>query len=108
MTDLIVGFAVGWVSAFMFVVWAPFAEELFFRGFILSALASMIGPLRAAVVTAALFAGAHVFISTMIPIFLLGLVLAWLYLRTRSLLQAYLAHAAWNLLVTLVGVFLVE
>ncbi len=96
------------LNAFVFVVWGPFTEELFFRGFLLTALASMIGPLRAVVVTAALFAGAHVFISTLIPIFLIGLVLGWLYLRTRSLLQSYLAHAAWNLLVMLVGFYAFE
>ena len=93
------------LNAFVFVVWGPFTEELFFRGFLVAALAPTFGPFRAAVVSAALFAGVHFSVSTMIPIFLIGLVLAWLYLRTRSLLQPYLAHAAWNLLVTLVGVF---
>ena len=93
------------LNALVFVVWGPLTEELFFRGFLIAALAPVIGPFRAAVVSAALFAGVHFSVSTMIPIFLIGLVLAWLYLRTRSLLQPYLAHAAWNLLVTLVGVF---
>lgn len=96
------------LNAVMFVVWGPFTEELFFRGFLLTVLAPMIGPFRAVLVSAALFAGVHVVVSTMIPIFLIGLVLAWLYLRTRSLLQSYLAHAAWNLMVTLVGVFALE
>ena len=96
------------LNAFMFVVWGPFTEELFFRGFLLMVLVPMIGPVRAVLVSAALFASVHVSVSTMIPIFLIGLVLAWLYLRTRSLLQSYLAHAAWNLLVTLVGFFIIE
>lgn len=96
------------LNASVFVIWGPFTEELFFRGFLLTVLAPMIGPFRAALLSAALFAGVHVSVSTMIPIFMMGLVLAWLYMRTRSLLQPYLAHAAWNLLVTLVGVYLVE
>lgn len=96
------------LNAFVFVVWGPFSEELFFRGFLLTALAPIIGPFRASVASAALFAGVHVFPSTLIPIFLIGLVLAWLYLRTRSLWQPFLAHAAWNLLVTLAGVYVLE
>lgn len=96
------------LNALVFVVWGPFTEELFFRGFLLTVLAPMIGPFRAVLLSAALFAGVHVSVSTFIPIFLMGLVLAWLYLRTRSLLQPYLAHAAWNLLMTLVGFYLIE
>ncbi|MCH8063458.1 MAG: CPBP family intramembrane metalloprotease [Chloroflexi bacterium] len=96
------------LNALVFVVWGPFTEELFFRGFLLTILAPIIGPFRAVLVSSALFAGVHVSVSTLIPIFLIGLVLGWLYLRTRSLLQPYLAHAAWNLLVTLVGVFVIE
>lgn len=96
------------LNALVFVVWGPFTEELFFRGFLLTVLAPMIGPFRAMLLSAALFAGVHVSVSTLIPIFMMGLVLGWLYIRTRSLLQPYLAHAAWNLLVTLVGFYLIE
>ncbi len=65
--------------------WAPFAEEVFFRGFILAALVSPLGMVRAAVVGSAVFAAAHLTLGTMAPIFVTGLLLSWLYLRSRSI-----------------------
>ena len=78
------------------VVWGPFAEELFFRGFVLAALVAPLGPARAAVVSSALFAVAHVSIGVVVPIFLTGLMLSWLYLRTRSIWPPITAHALQN------------
>lgn len=78
------------------VVWGPFAEELFFRGFVLAALVAPMGPARAAVVSSALFAVAHVSIGVVAPIFLTGLMLSWLYLRTRSIWPPITAHALQN------------
>ena len=65
------------------VLWGPFVEEVFFRGFFLGGLIAPLGAARAAVVSAAIFAVAHIEIGSMIPLFITGLVLAWLYLRTR-------------------------
>ena len=87
------------LNAMVIVLWGPFAEELFFRGFILAALIAPLGPLRAAVLSSAVFAGAHVSLSAMVPIFVTGMLLSWLYLRTRSIWQPITAHAAQNLIV---------
>ncbi len=80
------------------VLWGPFVEEVFFRGFFLGGLIGPLGAARAAVVSAAIFAVAHFEIGSMIPLFITGLVLAWLYLRTRSIWPPLMAHAAQNLL----------
>ncbi len=80
------------------VLWGPFVEEVFFRGFFLAGLIAPLGAARAAVVSAAIFAVAHVEIGSMIPLFITGLALAWLYLRTRSIWPPIMAHAAQNLL----------
>ena len=80
------------------VLWGPFVEEVFFRGFLLGGLIAPLGAARAAVVSAAIFAVAHIEIGSMIPLFITGLVLAWLYLRTRSIWPPLMAHAAQNLL----------
>ena len=77
---------------------APFAEEVFFRGFLLAALAPIIGGLRGAVVSAAIFSAAHMHVGTLFPIFVMGMLLAWLYLRTGSIWPSFVAHAAQNLL----------
>ena len=77
---------------------APFAEEVFFRGFLLAALVKMVGGLRGALVSSALFSAAHLNLSTLVPIFVMGMLLAWLYLRTGSIWPPFVAHAAQNLL----------
>jgi membrane protease YdiL (CAAX protease family) len=84
------------VAVIAIVAWGPFAEELFFRGFILAALVEPLGPLRAAVVSSALFAAAHVSIGAALPVFVTGMLLAWLYLRTRSIWPLVTAHALQN------------
>ena len=77
---------------------APFAEEVFFRGFLLAALASVIGGLRGALVSSAIFSVAHLNVGTLLPIFVMGMLLAWLYLRTGSIWPSFVAHAAQNLI----------
>lgn len=83
------------------VVVAPVAEELFFRGFVLGGLAAAVGDLRAIVVSSALFAAMHASIGTFIPLFAAGMLLAWLYLRTRSIWPPVAAHSAQNALAML-------
>ncbi len=77
---------------------APFAEEVFFRGFLLAALVSVIGGLRGALASSAIFSVAHLNVGTLLPIFVMGMLLAWLYLRTGSIWPSFVAHAAQNLI----------
>ena len=77
---------------------APFAEEVFFRGFLLAALVSVIGGLRGALASSAIFSIAHLNVGTLLPIFVMGMLLAWLYLRTGSIWPSFVAHAAQNLI----------
>ena len=74
----------------------PFAEEVFFRGFALPGLARRSGPLGAVLVSSLLFGLAHANVALFLPAFAAGLLLAWLYLRTGSLLGCVLAHGMQN------------
>ena len=76
----------------------PLIEEAFFRGFLLAALVQPLGPLRAAAVASAVFAAAHASLAVVLPLFVIGLLLSWLYLRTGSIWPPFAAHAAQNLL----------
>ena len=76
----------------------PMAEEVFFRGFLLGGLAQPMGPLRAALVASAVFAISHLSVGVMIPFFVSGLLLSWLYLKTRSIWPSFTAHAAQNII----------
>ena len=87
------------LNSAVLVVCGPFAEEVFFRGFLLAALVAPLGTVRAVVVSSAVFAAAHLMLSTMIPIFVTGMLLSWLYLKTRSLWPPLTAHLAQNLIV---------
>ena len=76
----------------------PLIEEVFFRGFLLAALIKPLGTVRAVVVASAVFSAAHVSVPVVIPLFVTGLLLSWLYLRTGSIWPPFAAHAAQNLL----------
>ena len=76
------------------VLVAPLLEELFFRGILLQRWAHRWGTGRAVLATSALFAVGHV---ELIGHFIFGLVMAALYLRSRSLWLPIATHAANNL-----------
>ncbi len=78
------------------VVLAPIAEELFFRGVVFNAFLRERGPRLAYLGSAALFAVIHLSIVALLPIFLLGLALAWVYHRAGSLIAPIVMHAVVN------------
>ena len=82
--------------AILAVAVAPIAEELFFRAFVFGGLAGRWGPWWAAGISALLFMAAHLEPLSFPPLFVLGLLLAWLYHRTRALWAPMLVHFANN------------
>lgn len=78
------------------VVVAPFAEEIFFRGFLLTGVGNRYGYGWGAVVSALIFSVLHMQLGAFLPIFILGLLLAWLYIRTGSIWLCIFAHIAFN------------
>lgn len=79
-----------------FVVVAPIAEELFFRGVAYNAWIRERGPRFALYGSAALFALIHGSVFALVPIFALGIALALVYRRTGSLPAAIAMHAGFN------------
>ncbi len=82
---------------------APVAEELLFRGVLLSALIPRCGLPVAAVLSAAAFAAIHLpglgwHWYALPQLLLLGIALVWLRVRGRSLWPAVLAHGVHNAL----------
>jgi membrane protease YdiL (CAAX protease family) len=80
------------------IVIAPLVEEIFFRGFVFTGLREKYGWVAAALISAALFAVVHLQPLTMLPIFLMGLIFAYLYQRTESIWPAMIMHFATNTL----------
>lgn len=83
----------------------PVVEEVFFRGFVFAGLAHRLGARRAMVVSAVVFSVFHWELAVLVPIFVTGLLLAWLYQRTGSLWPGVLAHAGQNALALAVGIY---
>ena len=79
-------------------VWTPLTEEIFFRGFVFAGLAPRLGIPRAIIVSALVFSAFHLSIGVLVPIFVTGILLAWLYHRTGSLWPGIAAHAGQNAL----------
>lgn len=77
----------------------PIAEEVFFRGFAYQALRRRFGATAGIFTSALLFAVVHGNPVGLVPIFGIGIVLAFLYERTGSLAAPIGLHCANNLLV---------
>jgi membrane protease YdiL (CAAX protease family) len=77
-------------------VFAPIVEELVFRGLLYPYLRGRMSVPLAVVLSAALFAVAHVYPIIMPPLFLAGVVLALLAQRYRSIIPTILLHALFN------------
>ena len=82
-------------------LFGPFCEEIFFRGFALPVFARRYGLWGGILISAALFSAFHFSIGALVPIFIFGIVLAWLYVRTGSIYPSMVAHAVQNIVATL-------
>jgi membrane protease YdiL (CAAX protease family) len=78
------------------VLAAPIAEELFFRGYVFNAYLAEKGTLTAYVSSALIFGLVHGHVALLLAIFPMGLVLAYLYRRSGTILAPMVAHAVNN------------
>jgi len=74
------------------VVFAPLVEEIFFRGFLFQGLRQRYGWINAMLLSSAVFAAAHLDLVVLIPTFILGNVLAYVYHRSNSVWPGILLH----------------
>jgi uncharacterized protein len=82
---------------------APPVEEFFFRGFLYQALRNRLGVRGGAVLSGLLFGAIHLKPEYLVPLAILGTILALLFQRTNSLWPCILVHAANNALAFAVG-----
>ncbi|MGE5073738.1 MAG: lysostaphin resistance A-like protein [Anaerolineae bacterium] len=74
------------------VIAAPLAEETFFRGFLFQGLRQKYGWNIAALLSSSLFAAMHLELAALLPTFLLGYLLAFVYHRSNSLWPGIILH----------------
>ncbi len=75
---------------------APFMEETFFRGFLFGGLRGRWGVFWAALGTGFLFSLAHIDPLLFIPFTAVGMLFAWGYVYSGSLLASVIAHLLFN------------
>lgn len=95
------------VSTLFAAIFGPIAEEIFFRGFMYSAVKKRFGVFAAMIGTAAIFAVLHGHLVGFLPIMALGLLLAYLYEKTGSLVSSICVHVMHNV-ATVVLVFIMR
>ena len=78
------------------VILAPLFEEIFFRGFLFRGFSSSWGWPAGLLISAGVFGIAHAQLDVFVPLFTLGLMLAWVYKRTGSLWTSISLHALFN------------
>jgi uncharacterized protein len=81
------------------VLIAPIIEEIVFRRVIFSFVERMFGILPAMIATSLIFAFLHGGIIQIIPLFILGSILQYLYIRYNSLFPSILLHSFHNLII---------
>lgn len=82
--------------ALVLVVVTPIAEELFFRGYVYASLRHRLGVGPAIITSAVVFGGFHFYLIQFLPVFAAGVLFAWLYERTHSIIAPMVAHAFVN------------
>jgi len=100
----------GWILLSLAVIPALF-EELFFRGYLFSALRSRLKPWPTILISALLFGAFHLVvrdslaIERLLPTTLLGVVLGWVCVRTGSVLPGIVLHCIHNSLLLMVAYY---
>lgn len=77
-------------------VCGPIMEEIFFRGFMYSALKKKTGVIGAIIASSFIFSILHTNVTGFLPIMILGALLAYLYERTGSLVPSITMHIIHN------------
>ena len=73
-------------------IFAPLVEEIFFRGFLFQGFRARYGWITAMILSSAIFAIAHLDLVVLIPTFILGCLLAYMYHRSNSIWPGIVLH----------------
>lgn len=78
------------------VVVAPLCEEIVFRGLFYPVMKKFSGPWLAALCSALVFAAAHGNLTVLLPLFILGILLVFVYEKTGSIWAPIAVHFCFN------------
>lgn len=81
-----------WSGILIVAVAGPVLEELLFRGAVEKLLLQQYTPTKAILFSALIFGVFHINPAQIVPAFLLGLMLGWMYYKTASLIPCIVVH----------------
>ncbi len=85
------------------IIVAPITEEILFRGIMLKGLLKRYSAATSILVTSFLFALIHFNIYQFVGAFIAGILLGWLFTKTKSLTLCIIGHAAYNSIGYIIG-----
>ncbi|WP_455962063.1 CPBP family intramembrane glutamic endopeptidase [Bacteroides bouchesdurhonensis] len=85
-----------WIGILVISLIGPIFEELLFRGAITKVLLQQYNPTKAILFSAFLFGVIHINPAQILPAFLIGILLTWIYYKTASLIPCILIHVLNN------------
>ncbi len=91
------------ILTILVTILGPVAEELFFRGFAYPAVRKRLGIKNAVILISVVFAMLHMNVVAFFPILGLGILLAYLYEKTGSLIPSIAVHIIHNSVVILLA-----
>ncbi len=94
------------LTFFLIALLGPITEEVFFRGFLYSALKKTLGIASAIIISGFLFSFLHINLLGFIPILALGVFLAYIREKTGSLVPCITVHIVHNSAITLMMFFI--
>ncbi len=100
----VTGAQYGWQFVLLLIlggIIAPMKEEAVFRGLVYPPLLQSYGKLKGILLTGLFFALLHFDVVRFIPLFLGGVLLAWIYEKTSSIWPSVIAHGTWNVLMAI-------
>ena len=96
------------IYIFGLVILAPFVEECIFRGLMYGPFQRKIGKVGSMCLTSIIWAVAHFQIKSLLSLFFIGIILCYLYKRTKSLFPGIITHSMMNISNLLIYAYLIS
>jgi uncharacterized protein len=96
------------IAGVTIVIIAPVLEEIVFRGFLLRGLVNQLGVIVGSIISAAIFSALHFPWQTFIPIFILGLIMNSMVLKSKSVIPSIAFHITNNLIAFTIQVLIMK
>lgn len=89
------------------VILAPLGEEILFRGYIYHSLAPNYSPIVSMLITSVMFGAMHLDFLRFLPLAMVGFFLNLVSVKSKSLYGSMLMHAAWNMVMVAVLLWMI-